>query len=112
MPLLPTPSPDQVPALRKMIPASKENSEEVLRYCFGAGVSGPRFVLSLDLADPWLLLLCFPCPVSFLCDYLKPRCACCSSQSRFSPSISRSQYSPTNKPLGFCSERFSTSRRM
>jgi hypothetical protein len=40
------------------------------------------------------------------CVLLRP--ACCSTQSRFSPSIARSQYSPTNKPPGFCSDRFST----
>ena len=41
------------------------------------------------------------------CGLLRP--ACCSTQSRFSPSIARSQYSPTSRPPGFCSDRLSTS---
>jgi hypothetical protein len=41
--------------------------------------------------------------------YLRPSSARCRTQSRFSPSIARSQYSPTSRPLGFCSDRLSTS---
>src|SRR5205807_9531884 len=37
--------------------------------------------------------------------------ACCRTQSLFSPSMGRSQYSPISNPLGFCSDLFSTARR-
>ena len=37
--------------------------------------------------------------------------ACCKTQSLFSPSMGRSQYSPISNPLGFCSDLFSTARR-
>jgi len=45
---------------------------------------------------------------SVLRTHLRPMFACWSTQSRFSPSIFRSQYSPIRSPLGFSSERRST----
>lgn len=58
------------------------------------------------LGSPFAFHIQSPFPSAYL---RLPNPACCSTQSRFSPSIARSQYSPISNPLGFCSDRFSMS---
>src|SRR6267378_4055070 len=106
------PSPGQVPAWQeRSLLSVRSNEDRLLQLRASCAGSACLQIFLLAILIPRLLLW-FPSmhPLEPVYCWLA-KLVCCRTQFRFSPSIARSQYSPIKRPLGFDSDRLSTTRR-